>query len=76
MGLDRLELSTSVLSGRRSKTSLIQAVSNTKRQVRCLLFWNKTEVRFEHSEEPFHPSDFPNDGGFVEEAHGRVLGLV
>ena len=76
MGLDGLEPSTSVLSGVWSKTNRIQAVSDTKRQVRCLLFWNKTEVRFEHSEEPFHPSDFPNDGGFVQEAHGRVPSLV
>ena len=38
VGLDGLEPTTSVLSGVWSKTNRIQAVSDTRCQVRCLLF--------------------------------------
>ena len=46
VGLDGLEPTTSVLSGVLSKTNRIQAASDTKCQVRCLLFLDKTVVNY------------------------------
>ena len=67
VGLDGLEPTTSVLSGRYAKTNRNSRFSDAKQGVLFLLFSIRTEVRFEVLGKALEPYHLTNDGhGIVQ----------